>query len=85
MGYWLLPNRKRPGYGARHVTAPSTSSAAVNPLLEAPILRTLVRFAAPNMLAMLATALVQYQLHLKQRKRHPQAPPIAAAKGDVFI
>ena len=34
----------------------STDTAA-NPLLRAPILRTLVRFAAPNMLAMLATAL----------------------------
>ena len=39
------------------MTVPSPSNAAVNPLLEAPILRTLVRFAAPNMLAMLATAL----------------------------
>ena len=38
-------------------TAPSAAGNASNPLLQAPILRTLLRFAAPNMLAMLATAL----------------------------
>ena len=33
------------------------ASATINPLLSAPILPTLVRFALPNMVAMLATAL----------------------------
>ncbi|MEO6625950.1 MAG: MATE family efflux transporter, partial [Burkholderiaceae bacterium] len=36
---------------------PTTSTVGINPLLQAPILGTLIRFAAPNMLAMLATAL----------------------------